>query len=117
MEKQSSFDKARVLRRNQTEAERRLWEALRRHKVAGLRFQRQVVIEPFIVDFCCKRAKLIIEVNGGHHYEQKVYDDERTVFLESKGFRVLRFWNREVMNDLGAVVREIERVAEEISGR
>jgi very-short-patch-repair endonuclease len=114
---QSSFDNARELRRYQTEAERRLWEALRRHKVAGQRFQRQVVIEPFIVDFCCKRAKLIIEVDGEHHHEQKVYDDERTAFLEEKGFRVLRFWNREVMNDLGAVVREIERVVEEISSR
>ncbi len=117
MGKPSSFENARELRRYQTEAERRLWEALRRHKVVGLRFQRQIVIGPFIVDFCCKQAKLIIEVDGGHHHEQKVYDDERTAFLEENGFRVLRFWNREVMNDLGAVVREIERVAAGISSR
>ena len=52
----------------------------------GLRFQRQIVIGPFIVDFCCKQAKLIIEVDGGHHHEQKVYDDERTAFLEENGF-------------------------------
>ena len=110
-----TFHHARELRRNQTDAERRLWQALRMHQVVGIRFRRQHAIGHYIVDFCCLKPKLIIEVDGGHHQQQKEYDDERTAFLASKGFRVLRFWNHEVMNDLDAVVREIERVVKELT--
>jgi very-short-patch-repair endonuclease len=109
-----TFHHARELRNNQTAAEGKLWQALRLHQVEEVRFRRQHAIGHYIVDFCCLKPKLIIEVDGGHHQEQKEYDDDRTAFLVSKGFRVLRFWNHEVMNDLNAVLREILMVVEEM---
>ena len=109
-----TFHHARELRRNQTDAERKLWQGLRVHQMGDLRFRRQHAIGHYIVDFCCLNPKQIIEVDGGHHQEQKEYDNERTAFLVSKGFRVLRFWNHEVLNELDAVLQEIFRVAEEM---
>ena len=109
-----TFHHARELRGNQTDAERMLWQGLRLHQMGDLRFRRQHAIGYYIVDFCCLKPKLIIEVDGGHHQQEKEYDVERTAFLASKGFRVMRFWNHEVMNDLDAVVREIFRVAQEM---
>ena len=84
------------------------------HQMGDLRFRRQHAIVHYIVDFCCLKPKLIIEVDGGHHQEQKEYDDERTAFLVSKGFRVLRFWNHEVLNELDTVLHEIFRVEQEM---
>jgi very-short-patch-repair endonuclease len=90
-------ERARKLRKNATESERRLWIALRTMKTRGLHFRRQAPIGPYIVDFVCHRAKLIVELDGGHHAdaEQKAHDDKRTAFLESVGYRVHRFWNVE----------------------
>jgi very-short-patch-repair endonuclease len=109
-----TFHHARELRGNQTDAERMLWQGLRLHQMGDLRFRRQHAIGHYIVDFCCLKPKLIIEVDGGHHQQQKEYDDERTAFLATKGFRVMRFWNHEVLNDLDAVLQEILRVVEEM---
>ena len=87
------FKKAKELRRNQTEAEAKLWSCLRNHQLNNVGFRRQHAIGNYIVDFCAPRRKLIIELDGGQHLEQEEYDAERTEFLESRGYKVLRFWN------------------------
>jgi very-short-patch-repair endonuclease len=100
---------ARQLRSNPTEAETVLWEALRRKQADGMRFRRQRVIGPYIVDFCCLGHNLIVEVDGAHHHdsEHAAYDADRTEFLEAHGFRVLRFDNSAVLNDVDGVVARI----------
>lgn len=92
------------LRHNQTEAETRLWQVLRMHQLNGVHFRRQHAIGPYFVDFCAPRQKLIIELDGSQHLDQQEYDSERTAYLEVKGYRVLRFWNNEVMENLDGVV-------------
>jgi very-short-patch-repair endonuclease len=79
------------LRQNQTEAELRLWYRLRSHRFEGIHFRRQHVIGNYVVDFCAPRRKLVIEVDGGQHVDQAEYDAQRTEYLNSKGYRVLRF--------------------------
>jgi very-short-patch-repair endonuclease len=106
------FRHAKQLRRNQTEAEVKLWSRLRNHQLKGVGFRRQHAIGNYIVDFCAPRIKLIIELDGGHHLEQKEYDNKRTEFLESKGYRVLRFWNSEVIQDIEGVLRSIDLALE-----
>ena len=98
---------ARSLRQHATDAERLLWKHLRGHRLAGYKFRRQMVIEPYIVDFVCLDAKLIVEADGGQHAEQ-VYDDaKRTAFLASLGYEVMRFWNHEILGDIDAVIGRI----------
>ena len=99
--------RAAELRSNQTEAEAKLWAYLRAHRVNGIHFRRQYAIGKYIVDFCAIRKKLIIELDGSQHLEQEDYDKERTDFLESKGFRVLRFWNNEVLKNINGVMAVI----------
>lgn len=99
--------RAGELRKNQTEAEAKLWSRLRAHRVNGVQFRRQHAIGNYIVDFCSPRRKLIIEVDGSQHLEQNEYDSERTRYMESKGYRVLRFWNNEVLNDIDTVMNVI----------
>ena len=77
-------------------------------KLKGVSFRRQHAIGKYIVDFCSIKKKLIIELDGSQHLEQEEYDAERTTFLESKGYHVLRFWNHEVMKDIQGVIRTIE---------
>ena len=98
---------ARRLRRDQTEAEQKLWTHLRARRLAGYRFKRQVPLGPFIVDLACYEARLVIEVDGGQHAERSKEEATRTAWLEERGFRVLRFWNNEVMENLDAVLPEI----------
>jgi very-short-patch-repair endonuclease len=86
-------DRARELRLNKTRAEALLWHALRNRKLGGWRWKRQVPRGPYIVDFLCPEARLVIELDGGLHLEQVDYDARRTAYLESLGLRVLRFWN------------------------
>ena len=102
--------KARTLRLNPTEAEVRLWRAISGRKVAGIRFNRQVPIGPFICDFVSRSARLIIEVDGGQHAVDVDKDTSRTRFLELEGYRVIRFWNTDVLENLAGVIAEIERV-------
>ncbi|MCG7919948.1 MAG: endonuclease domain-containing protein [Candidatus Thiodiazotropha lotti] len=101
---------ARKLRRTSTEAERCLWRHLRARSLAGCKFRRQVIIEPYIVDFVCLDAKLVIEADGGQHSEQETYDLKRSDRLESMGYRVLRFWNHEILYNTQAVLEQIEQV-------
>jgi very-short-patch-repair endonuclease len=100
---------ARRLRRNQTDAERVLWFQLRDRRLAGWKFKRQVPIDRFVVDFLCTDAKLIVEIDGGQHDQQKKRDAERTATLEAMGYLVLRFWNHDVMRNTNGVLEEILR--------
>jgi very-short-patch-repair endonuclease len=73
----------------------------------NIHFRRQHAIGNYIADFCAPRKRLIIEVDGSQHLDREEYDTERTAFLESKGYRVLRFWNDEILNDIEAVLQVI----------
>lgn len=84
------------MRRAQTEAERRLWSTLRSHRLQGWKFKRQEQIGDYIVDFVCFRARLMIEADGSQHVESAA-DEQRTAWLECQGFRVLRFWNNDIL--------------------
>ena len=99
--------RAGVLRKDPTPAEARLWECLRRNKLHGYGFRRQHAIGAYIADFCSPQLKLVVELDGGGHVGQVEYDGERTHYLESEGYRVIRFWNDQVMNDLEGVIRVI----------
>ena len=101
--------RARRLRRNATDAEKRLWSELRGNGFADANFRRQTPIGAYIVDFVSFSQRLVIEVDGGHHGDsvQTAFDDERTQWLESQGFRVMRFWNTDVFDDLDAVLNVI----------
>lgn len=74
----------------------------------GIGFRRQHAIGPYVVDFCAPRKKLIIELDGSQHIDQSIYDQERTTYLEASGYRVLRFWNNEVMDEIEAVLMDIQ---------
>lgn len=108
------FRYAKELRLNQTEAETKLWSRLRNHQLNGIGFRRQHAIGHFVVDFCAPRRKLIVELDGSQHLEQGDYDRERTAFLESKGYRVLRFWNHQVMNEIEGVLQVIGDALEQV---
>ena len=107
-----STSKARELRKNMTTQERKLWSILRKKSLNNLKFRRQYPIGDYIVDFICHEKNLIIEVDGGQHNEtkNKIYDKIRTRFLESKGFKVIRFWNNEIDENIEGVYFEILRV-------
>jgi very-short-patch-repair endonuclease len=104
---QKTFINSNYLRHNQTDAENKLWQVLRSHQINNIHFRRQHAIGPYIVDFCSPCHKLIIELNGSQHLEQQEYDAERTAYLESKGYQVLRFWNNEVLENMDGVVQVI----------
>jgi very-short-patch-repair endonuclease len=108
-----TLHRAGELRKEQTPAEVKLWAYLRTLREDGIHFRRQHAIGPYITDFCAPRCKLIIEVDGSQHLDQEEYDTERTVFLESKGYRILRFWNSDVINKIkdviGMVLEELAR--------
>ncbi len=100
--------RARDLRNSATDAERKLWQAISARKLAGVRFNRQVPVGPFICDFVARSIKLVVEVDGGQHGDE--IDRNRTLFLQSQGYRVIRFWNNDVMDNLEGVTKEIARV-------
>jgi very-short-patch-repair endonuclease len=100
-------DKARLLRKNQTDVERLLWKHIRNRQLENQKFRRQLAIEPYIVDFACIELKLIIELDGGQHADQVNYDEQRSLFLGQRGFKVLRFWNNEVIGNLTGVLEAI----------
>jgi very-short-patch-repair endonuclease len=99
------------LRRESTPAEHKLWSRLRNDQL-GVTFRRQHAIGKYIPDFCSPKAKLIIELDGSQHLIQEEYDTERTKYLESLGYMVLRFWNNDVMNDIESVIRAIIQAME-----
>lgn len=90
-----------------TPAETRLWGYLRRCQIGGVSFRRQHAIGRYVADFCSPRHKLVIELDGSPHLQQQEEDQERTAFLASQGYRVLRFWNSDVMNDLDGIAAAI----------
>ncbi len=98
---------AKTLRTNQTEAEQRLWYHLRAHRFMGYKFKRQKPIGRYIVDFVCLEHRLIIELDGGQHSEQVVYDQQRDAWLRRQGYTLLRFWNNDVMQQLESVLEQI----------
>jgi very-short-patch-repair endonuclease len=106
----ASRERARKLRRECTDVEARLWSRLRARQICDAKFRRQHPIGPFIVDFCCVERGLVIELDGGQHAEQVGIDESRTKALKHHGFRVLRFWNNEVLESMEAVVEQIARV-------
>lgn len=99
----------RNLRNNATDAEKLLWQALRGRQIAGYKFRRQHPFDAFIFDFVCLDAKLVVEVDGGQHTDNAEYDEKRTAWLQQAGFRVLRFWNNEVLNEFESVKDAIWR--------
>ena len=95
--------RARELRKQLTEAEKTLWRHLRLRQIGGYKFRRQQPLGPYVVDFVCFEKQLIVELDGGHHSEQLAYDADRTAWLGSQGYRVLRFWNHQILGEIGAV--------------
>ena len=102
---------ARKLRKNQTPQEAKIWSLLRNHRYKNLAFKRQHPIGDYIVDFICLEKKLIIEIDGGQHNEPSniEYDKIRTEFLESKGYKVIRFWNNDIDKNIEGVFIEIDK--------
>lgn len=103
---------ARHLRSQLTPAEAILWQALQRRQLDGLKFRCQHPVGRFILDFYCPMRKLVVEVDGIIHEQQKEYDDARTAHLEEFGYRILRFTNAEVMNNLASVLDRIRQAAD-----
>ena len=97
----------RRLRTNMTVAEQRLWRFLRRKQMSEFKFRRQHPFDDYIIDFVCLEAMIAIEVDGGQHNAQHAEDKARTEYLTNAGFRVLRFWNSEVMNYIDSVTSVI----------
>ncbi len=104
-----SRDRARRLRRQSTDAEEALWWKLRDRRLAGVRFRRQAPIGSYIADFASHERKLIVELDGGQHADRRAYDARRTRWLESRGYRVLRFWNDDVLLRMPSVLEVIAR--------
>ncbi|MBS3648091.1 endonuclease domain-containing protein [Pseudaminobacter sp. 19-2017] len=93
---------AKRLRRGMTEAEERLWRELRGRRLNGIKFRRQVPLGPFVADFLCAEAMLIVEIDGSQHADSD-YDRQRDAELKERGFRVLRFWNDDVLREVDSV--------------
>ena len=106
--KPETFEAARILRKNMTPYEKILWEKLKLKQICGVRFRRQHPIDFFIADFYCHDARLIVEIDGEIHEQQKVYDDGRSAEMEKYFIKVLRFTNSEVENNIKDVVERIE---------
>jgi very-short-patch-repair endonuclease len=105
--------RARSLRQNMTEAERRLRQKLRSHQVWECKFRRQVPIGRYVADFACHEARLVVEIDGGQHDRSSPAETERSRFLQNEGYRVLRFWNNEVIANLNGV---LQTIAQQLSG-
>ena len=101
------FGRAKELHRNMSQAQAKLWKHLRAHRMGNVHFRNQHAIGNYIVDYCAPRQKLIIELDGSQHLEQQEYDEERTRYLEARGYRILRFWNHDVMNNVDVVLKMI----------
>ena len=108
---------ARELRKNMTDAERLLWQALRGKQLDGFRFRKQHPFFQYVIDFYCPSIKLAIELDGGQHNteEGKLKDRERTAFLEQHGIHVLRFWNNEVISNLDGTLERILGMVQELN--
>ena len=112
-ERKDKLRYARELRKSMTPAEQKLWKALRSRRCGDIKFRRQVPFGGFVVDFCCLRPPLIVEIDGQVHAQKKEYDLVREQMLREKGFTVIRFSNEEVSNDFSGVLETIAHVAAE----
>jgi very-short-patch-repair endonuclease len=100
-------ERSRDLRKNLTDAEQKLWHKLRSKQINDHKFRRQFVLGNYIVDFICLDKRLIIEVDGGQHMDNVDYDLKRDEWLKSQNFKVLRFWNNQVLNEIDSVLEVI----------
>ncbi|MGB8411517.1 MAG: DUF559 domain-containing protein [Candidatus Binatus sp.] len=100
-------DRARELRRAQTDAEKKLWSRLRGGRLHGVRFQRQFPIGPFFADFCAPKEFLVIELDGSQHMDMLNRDMRRTRYLEGLGYRVVRFWDNDALGSTAEVIEKI----------
>ena len=98
------------MRSAMTEAELKLWNEVRAHRLMGLSFRRQVPIGRYIVDFACPEHRLVVEIDGSQHAAEQAHDLARTAYLEAQGWQVVRFWNEDVLKDLDNVCTHILRV-------
>ena len=103
--------RVRKLRKNLTEQERKFWNIVRNKQFYGLRFLRQYVIKPYIVDFICREKKIIVEIDGGQHNEhiEVEYDKKRTNYLNTLGYKVIRFWNNEIDSNIEGVYKKLQK--------
>ena len=106
-----AVQRARKLRRDSTDAEKRLWRALRT-KLPQFKWRRQMPIAPYFADFACLAGQLVVELDGGQHADAIGYDATRAQFIEARGFRITRFWNNDVLSNTDGV---LERIAQELS--
>ena len=95
------------MRQAPTDAENLMWGRLRARRLNGHKFRRQMPIDRYIVDFACFESKLVVELDGGQHHEQSAYDESRTLLINNAGYRVLRFWNNDVFENLEGVLSTI----------
>ena len=102
------------LRRNMTAAEKKLWQQLRAHQLEDTHFRRQHAIGQYIVDFCAPKRKVVIELDGDPHQDQKTYDEMWTKDLQARGYVVLRFWNHEVFENMSGVIKKISDTLHDI---
>ncbi len=105
--------RAKILREQSTDTERHLWYYLRANRL-GFKFKRQVPIGNYIVDFVCLEKRLIIELDGGQHSDNQKYDKDRTAWLNERGFKVLRFWNHEVLQQTESILEVLIQTLDEV---
>jgi len=101
-----TITRARSLRKTATEAEKLMWRKLRSRQLNGWKFSRQIEIGPYIVDFVCREQKLIVEIDGGQHATEAA-DRVRTTYLEAQGYRIVRYWNNEVLTNITGVLEAL----------
>lgn len=101
------LQRARELRKSQTDAEKILWRHLRNRNLQGYKFRRQYPIGNYIIDFACISLKLAIEIDGSQHLQNQEYDSRRTRYLNRQGFEVIRFWNNDVFNDIDSILEAL----------
>ncbi len=99
-------NRARLLRKNMTDAEQALWQKIRFNQL-GVKFRRQTPIGSYFVDFYCHEYALVVELDGSQHIDQAEYDEQRSLYLQSLGLRVIRFWNNDVLLNIEAVLEAI----------
>jgi very-short-patch-repair endonuclease len=104
-------DDARRLRKDMTEAEKRLWYRIRNRQLSDHQFRKQVPLGSYIADFCCLKERLVIELDGGQHAEITEHELKRRAWMEANGYRVLRFWNNEVFENIEGVLETIVRAS------
>lgn len=107
--KKNLIKTAKALRKNSTKAERLLWRNLRAKQLQGFKFRRQEPLGDYVVDFVCFEKRLVIEVDGGQHMIKVVKDKQRERWLKNQGFKILRFWNNEVLRNIEGVLEVIRR--------